>query len=315
MQKKVLITGVSGFVGSHLVSYLSSNKEYSLFGTFFSAKETTFNKDLTLTKVDLTNSNEVLSFLDSIKPDLVFHLAGLSAPSLSFKDPQKVITTNALVQINILEGLKNSNKDARILSVTSADIYGIVKKEDLPIDEETPFRPANPYAVSKITQDYLAFQYFTSYGLQIIRVRPFNHIGPGQSPDFVVSSFAKKIATIEKGKIEPVMLVGNLEAKRDFTDVRDIVTAYEQAINKGKAGEAYNIGSGVSHKISEILEKLISLSNVKITIEQDPKLLRPSDEPELVCDNRKFVNLTSWKPQISLEKSLKDTLDYWRNKV
>lgn len=312
MQKKVLITGATGFVGSHLVSYLSSKKDYSLFGTFFSKNDTN-NKDVVLKRVDLTNKEEASSFINSLKPDLVFHLAGISAASESFENPQKVIVTNSLVQLNILEALKSSN--TKILSISSSAIYGFVEKDDLPIDEETSFKPANSYAVSKITQDYLAFQYFTSYGLGIIRVRPFNHIGPGQSPHSVVSSFARKIALIEKEETEPILKVGNLAAKRDFTDVRDIVRAYDLAINMGKEGDVYNLGSGISYEIGYILEKFLSFSKLPIKVEKDESLFRPSDEPELVCDNRKFVNLTSWKPQISLEKSLKDTLDYWRNRV
>jgi GDP-4-dehydro-6-deoxy-D-mannose reductase len=197
--------------------------------------------------------------------------------------------------------------------VASAEVYGCVKKEDLPIDEETPLNPTNPYAVSKLTQDFLGLQYHLSYGLKTLRVRPFNHVGPRQSPNFVVSTFAQKIVEIEKGKREPVLPVGNLQAKRDFTDVRDVVKVYSLLMEKGEFGEVYNIGSGVSYKIAEILEKLLSISKVKITVKVDKSLFRPIDDPDLVCDVTKVTKLTGWRPEIPIEKTLKDTLDYWRN--
>ena len=216
--------------------------------------------------------------------------------------------------LNLLEAVKKAKlKDTRILVVSSGEIYGAVSKKDLPINENTVLKPTSPYSVSKITQDFLGLQYHLSYKLKIIRVRPFNHIGPRQSPAFVVSAFAKKIAEIEKNKREPVLSVGNLESARDFTDVRDMIKAYVLAVEKGKEGEVYNLGSGRSYKISEILDKLFSLSNVKIKIEIDKNLLRPTDIPDLVCDGAKFTKFTNWKPKIPIDVTLKDTLDYWRN--
>ncbi len=320
MSKKVLITGVTGFAGSFLAEHLLQSDKYEILGTYLSDDSLGIiekNKEkIKLVKIDLIDAQKVNDLISSTKPDLVFHLAALSSPADSFKTPAKTITNNIEAQINLLEGIRNSElKDSRILIISSADIYGAVLKEELPIDEKTELRPANPYAVSKIAQDFLAFQYFLSYNLKIIRVRPFNHIGPRQSPHFVVSSFAKKIAEIEKQKQEPVLKVGNLKAKRDFTDVRDMVRAYEMIIQVGKEGDVYNIGSGVSYEISEILNKLISYSKVKITIETDPNLLRPSDIPELLCDKSKFSNLTGWEPQIKIEDTLKETLDYWREIV
>ncbi|MGH7203397.1 MAG: GDP-mannose 4,6-dehydratase, partial [Candidatus Levyibacteriota bacterium] len=184
-----------------------------------------------------------------------------------------------------------------------------------PVDENTPHRPANPYAVSKIAQDYLGFQYNLSYKLPIIRVRPFNHVGPGQAPTFVVSDFAKQIAEIEKGNREPVMRVGNLDAKRDFTDVRDMVRLYSLLIEKGEPGEVYNAGNGVSHSVQEVLDLLQSFSKMKITVQHDPAKMRPSDVPDIMCDRTKVTKATGWKPQISFETTIKDTLDYWRGIV
>lgn len=178
-----------------------------------------------------------------------------------------------------------------------------------------PANPNNPYSLSKLFQDELGLQYFMSYKMDIIRARPFNHIGPRQSPYFAVPTFAKKIAEIEKGKNPPVIKVGNLDTKRDFTDVRDMVRAYALLMEKGQAGDVYNIGSGNSYLIKDVLDMLISLSTVKIEIQQDPSLLRPTDNPELRADSSKIHNLTGWKPEINLEQSLKDTLDYYRNIV
>lgn len=175
--------------------------------------------------------------------------------------------------------------------------------------------PTSPYSVSKIAQDFLGLSYFLAYRLKIVRVRPFNHIGPKQSPHFVVSSFAKQISEIEKGKKEPILRVGNLEAKRDFTDVRDMVNAYVLATQKGKDGEVYNLGSGRAYKISEILEKLVSLSFSKIKVVEDKTLFRPNDNPQLVCNADKFTKLTGWRPQIPLATTLKETLDYWRKMI
>lgn len=314
---KVLITGISGFAGSFLAEYLLK-KKLEIFGTYIERSSPlnlkTIEDELNLLKLDLLDSSSVLSTIGKVKPDYIFHLAALTSPKDSFESPYPTIENNIKAQLNILESLhKLDMKKTKILIVSSAEIYGLVNKEDLPINEHTEFRPTNPYAVSKLAQDFLGLQYFLSYGLEIVRVRPFNHIGPRQSDNFVVGRFAKKIAEIEKGNIEPTLKVGNLEAKRDFTDVRDMVRAYFLAIEKGKSGEVYNLGSGTSYKISEVLEKLINMSKKKISIEEDSSLLRPSDNPELVCDFTKFKNLTGWSPEISIEQTLQDTLEYWRN--
>lgn len=319
MSKKVLITGISGFAGSHLADYLVEKKEYDICGTFLTEESLSNVKDIrdriSVVKLDLNDEKKVLDLVKSVKPDLVFHLAALASPANSFKEPVKTITNNVSAQINLLEAVKESNIDAKILVVSSADVYGLVSKKDLPIKEETNFMPANPYAVSKITQDYLGLQYFLSYKLRIVRVRPFNHIGPRQSPHFVVSSFAKSIAEIEKGKIDPVLNVGNLSAKRDFVDVRDMVRAYFKILIEGKEGEVYNIGREKSYQIKDILDKLLSFSGAKIDIKKNVELFRPSDTPDLVCNSSKLKRAINWSPEIPIEKTLKDTLDYWREIV
>lgn len=316
--KKVLITGLTGFAGSYLAERLISENKYDVSGTYLFDDSLVGVKNikskLNLIKADLSNEKSVIDIVKDVSPSIIFHLAALTSPADSFKNPTETLTNNISLQVNLLEAVRRYNLlDTKILIVSSADIYGRVEKKNLPIDEETPLMPTSPYSVSKIAQDFLGLTYFLTYKIKIIRVRPFNHVGPRQSPHFVVSSFAKQIAEIEKGKKDPYLYVGDLETKRDFTDVRDMVNAYILAIEKGKDGEVYNIGSGVTYKILDILNKLVSMSSLKIEIRKDKNLLRPNDNPELICDATKFVKLTGWKPEISIDETLKDTLDYWRN--
>ncbi|EKD65030.1 MAG: hypothetical protein ACD_50C00208G0002 [uncultured bacterium] len=318
--KRVLITGVTGFAGSHLAEFLISKNEYDVSGTYLYQDSIAIlgeTKDkIRLVKSDLTKEDEVNDLLKSVKPDYIFHLAALASPAASFKNPLETIENNIAAQINLFSKvLSNKLLDARILVISSAEVYGLVSKKSLPMDEDTELMPSSPYAVSKLSQDFLGLQYYLSYNLKVVRVRPFNHIGPRQSSNFVVADFARKIAEIEKKIVKPVIHVGNLTAKRDFTDVRDVVRAYVLAIEKGKLGEAYNIGSEKSYKISDILDKLLGMSSVKIEISTDKEKFRPVDIPELLCDASKFKKLTNWKPKIPIEVTLKDTLDYWRKIV
>ncbi|HEY0068550.1 MAG TPA: GDP-mannose 4,6-dehydratase, partial [Chloroflexia bacterium] len=211
--------------------------------------------------------------------------------------------------------LSTVSPTARILVACSSEQYGLARPEDIPIDEDTPFRPNNPYAVSKIAQDALAVQHFLSWGQQTIRVRAFNHIGPGQSELFVASAFARQVARIEAGLQEPVLYVGNLEAERDFTDVRDMVRAYLLAITQGEPGGVYNIGSGQAYTIQSLLDAFLAASKVPVEVRQDPARMRPSDIPVLLCDASRFKQRTGWVPQIPLERTLHDILDYWREMV
>jgi GDP-4-dehydro-6-deoxy-D-mannose reductase len=312
--RKALITGVTGFAGSFLAEYLLSTG-FSVSGTHLTpdlGNITSIKDKLKLHELDLMDAKSVVSLINDEKPDFVFHLAALSSASESFDNPADFITNNISSQVNIFEGIRKASILPRVLITSSAEIYGDVAPSNLPIDEDTPIRPVNPYAVSKLAQDFLGLQYFLAYKIPIIRVRPFNHIGPRQSPAFVVPSFAKKIAEIEKGKSEPVIKVGNLNAKRDFTNVNDIVRAYAQVIEKGDPGEVYNIGFGESYKVEDILNRLLSLSEKKISIEIDQNLLRPIDAPDLICDNKKIKDKTGWEPKISIDETLKETLEYWR---
>lgn len=316
--KKILITGASGFVGTHLIEFLLQG-ENQISGTYLEPKSkenlSRFAGKINLTEIDLNNENKVFSLIKEKKPNFIFHLAASTSPADSFKDPKGTIINNVLIELNLLEAVRKlSMLDTRILIASSADIYGKVKKENLPIKEDCPLNPTDPYAVSKIAQDFLALQYFNAYHLKAIRTRAFNHVGPGQSPNFVISAFAKKIVEIEKG-IQKEINVGNLEAKRDFTDVRDMVRAYAQIIEKGEPGEAYNIGSGYSIKIAEVLETLIKFSQQKIKINVDKSLFRPVDNPELLCDATKVRKTINWKPEIAFDKTLEDILNYWRRNI
>lgn len=312
--KKAFITGLTGFAGKHLAKHLLENG-YEVSGTFLteeSAQNLENRNQINLHQLDLVDSEKTQKILEEVRPDYIFHLAAIASPRESFRDPMNTFTTNISGQLSIFESVRKLELfDSKILVISSAEVYGHVNPEDLPMDEKTPFMPTNPYAVSKITQDYLALMYHLTHKLKIVRVRPFNHVGPGQAPSFAISAFAKKIVDVEKGR-ESVMKIGNLTSKRDFTDVRDMVKAYLLAIDKGELGEVYNLGSGRSHLMSDILNMMIGMSNVEIRTEEDPALMSPSDDPELLCDPSKFINLTGWNVEIPIEKTLQDTIDYWR---
>lgn len=312
--KKVLITGATGFAGSFLTELFVSSHQFNICGTYQTEKSlqnvSEVSNNVLLKKVDFSVNSQVNELIKKEKPDLIFHLAALTSPGDSFKNSLEAITINFAIEVNLLEAVKIYSPSTRVVLITSADVYGGGSKK--PISEEAPFMPDNPYAVSKVAQDYLGLQYFISHNLDIVRVRPFNHIGPRQSPQFVVASFAKKIALLEKTSDESKLKVGNIETARDFTDVRDTVKAYYLLSEKGKKGDVYNVGSGKSIKIKEILEKLLSFSTKKLEYEIDQSLYRPSDTNDRVCDNSKLKNLTGWEPTIPMEQSLKETLDYWR---
>lgn len=306
---KALITGVNGFVGNYLSKYLIE-QGYTVYGTVI--EDNVSMENINIKKMNLLNKEEVNETIKSINPDCIFHLAGQSAVGLSWKLTTLTMDVNINGTINLLDAVRENNIDTKVLIIGSSDQYGIIKPEDCPINEEKLLNPTSPYAISKMAQEQVAKLYVNSYKMNLIMVRAFNHIGPMQSKNFVVSDFASKIAEIEKGA-EPVIRVGNLEAYRDFTDVRDIVRGYVMLMEKGEIGQIYNIGSGNAYKIQDILDILLSLSATKIKIEIDPEKLRPSDVPIIQCDNSKIEAHINWNTKYDIKDTLKDTLDYWRN--
>jgi len=317
MSKKVLVTGIAGFAGSHLAEFLLA-KDFAVFGTVLEKNNPNISHlegKINLEVCNLQDKEKVLKVIAKIKPDLIFHLAGFTIPRLSYDQPEEAFKINVFGQINIFEAVRNLKLSTRILTVGSSEEYGIVKNPKKPVNENEPLNPVSPYAVSKIAQDFCGLSYFQTYKIPIIRLRPFPHIGPRLNEMLAASSFAKQIALIEKGVQEKVIKVGNLKARRDFTDVRDIVRAYFLASQKCKPGEVYNIGSGRSYSIAGILEILLSLSKVKIKIEVHKEIFRPVDVPEIICDAEKFRKATGWSPKIKIEDTLNDTLNYWRSKV
>jgi len=315
---RVLITGISGFVGSHMAEYCLS-KGVQVFGTI-RWRSRTENIDhikdrIKLLECDIRDATSVMKAIEDSKPDYIFHLAAQSFVPTSWHAPAETLMTNILGELNIFEAMREMDTDCRIQIAGSSEEYGQVLENEVPIKETNPLRPLSPYAVSKVTQDLLGYQYHQSYDLHIIRTRAFNHEGPRRGDVFVTSNFAKQIAEIEKGKRKPVIEVGNLEAKRDFSDVRDTVDAYWLALEKGVPGEVYNICSGKTITIREMLDILLRLSPVKVEIKQDPARMRPSDVLILLGDYSKFKEVTGWEPKIPLEKTLEDLLNYWRERV
>ena len=312
---KAFITGISGFAGSHLTELLIE-KGYEVFGTFFDKSTFSnlngFENKIKVYQCDIRNYDTLKNVIEGVKPDKIYHLAAISFVPTSLKDPKLTFDTNLYGTLNLYQAVIDLEMNPMILFVGSADEYGIVNENDLPIKEECPFNPVNPYSISKASADFLSFFYFKNYSLNIIRVRPFNHIGPRQSPEFVCSSLAKQIVEVEKGLREPIIKVGNLETKRDFTDVRDMVKAYWLALDKGEPGKVYNICSGSAIQIKGVLNHLLELSSRKVEIMKDPKRMRPSDNPILQGNSSKFRRRSGWKPKIPLEKTLKDILEYWR---
>ncbi|WP_129599754.1 GDP-mannose 4,6-dehydratase [Anaerophilus nitritogenes] len=311
---RALITGINGFVGRYLAEYLLA-KNIEVYGTYFGDMNEDELSEVNLLRMDISNQYEVDKVIKKIQPNYVFHLAAQSSASISWKEPKKTIEVNVNGTLNLLESIRQLDNKCRILLIGSSEEYGFVNLEDIPVNEEQSLKPGNPYAVSKIAQSMIGQVYARAYNMDVIIVKAFNHIGPKQSPTFVVSDFSKRIAEIEKGKIPPVLKVGNLEAERDFTDVRDIVRAYYEIILKGKKGEVYNVGSGNSYKIQEILDTLLSLAKINIKVEKDPNRMRPSDIPIIRCDHSKVIDITEWKPEYKIEKTLSDVLNYWRQTV
>ncbi len=346
---RVLITGITGMAGSHLAEYALGLDGVEVFGTYrwrsrfdnlsdlqregrvsFVAGggnvvdvprlQAAVDREASPEKVnllvaDIADASSMRRLVAAVRPDRVFHLAALSFVPGSWNAPAETFEVNVVGQINLFEAIRDSGLDPLVHVAGSSEQYGLVHEHEVPMTESNPFRPLSPYAVSKVAQELLAWQYHRSHGLKTVVTRGFNHTGPRRGEIFVTSSFAKQVAEIEKGLRAPVVEVGDLTSRRDWTDVRDPVRGYWLALEKGQPGEVYNVGSGVSRSIGEMLDVLLSLTRRRIEVRQEASRLRPSDVKILWADPSKFKRQTGWQPEIPFEQTMRDLLDYWRKRV
>jgi GDP-4-dehydro-6-deoxy-D-mannose reductase len=317
---RILITGITGFVGSHLAEY-ALDRGAAVCGSY-RWRSKTENIDhlrdrVQLVDCDLRDLSSVQHLVEQAAPDYIVHLAAQSFVAASWQTPAETLYTNSVSQVNLLEAIRPRRAQApRFIAVGSSEEYGLVHEDELPITETNPLRPLSPYAVSKVTQDLMGYQYYQSYGMPIVRTRAFNHEGPRRGDVFVTSNFAKQIAEIEAGRRAPVIRVGNLKARRDYTDVRDIVRGYWRLLEAGEPGEVYNLASGRAWAIEDVLNFMLERARVRdIRVEQDPSRLRPSDVPVLVGDASRIERAVGWKAEIPFEQTLGDTLEYWRRRI
>jgi len=317
---RILITGFSGFVGSHLADYLRSNiQKAEIHGLVRPGTSLSRFPEASRSLLhfgDLLDPESLSRAIGESAPDRIFHLAGFSSSLSSVEQPDLAIKVNVLGTLNLLEAIRKSRLSPTIIISSSAEIYGLAYSNELPIKETSAFRPLSPLAVSKATQDLLGFQYFKLHGLKIVRVRLFDLIGPRQPDFYFVSGLAKKIAEVEKKKSPPVIKISSVEAKRDYTDVRDLVRALWLISDKGEPGEMYNLGSGQAWSRTELTNMMVRLTRARMVIEpEDPKQVKLLDPPILLADISKVVKQFDWKPQIGLKQSLLDLLNYWREEI
>ena len=312
--KKALIIGAGGFVGSYLIDCLHEEFNMEVYATKLQGTEFS-HPFATVRELDIMSKEDIVELLYDIRPDYIFHLAAQSSVSVAWKNPMLTIDVNIKGSVNVMEAVRELFYKPRILVIGSGEEYGHIKAGDTPISEDTILRPGNIYAATKACQNMIGSIYAQAYDMEMMLVRAFNHVGPGQAPLFVVSDFCKQVAEIELGLKEPVIRVGNLSAKRDFTDVRDVVRAYAMLIQKGMAGETYNVGSGKAMEIRKILDLIVGMSSAKISVEVDPNKIRPVDVPIIEADISKIHDVTGWKPEISIEQTIRETLDYWRENL
>ncbi len=292
---RAFVTGAHGFVGSWLTAHLEA------------CGDEVVGVDR---EVDVTNATGVRTAITRVAPDAVFHLAALTHVGQSWQDPARVLQVNAVGTLNVLEGARACESPPRVLLTSSAEVYGAVPFERLPVDEEAPLAPVTPYAASKVAAEYVGIQEHLAHGLPVIRVRPFNHVGPGQSPAFVVAALAQRIVEARRNGT-PAIGVGNLTARRDLTDVRDVVRAYRLLVDRGTPGDVYNVCTGDDIAIEEVARRMQKLAGVEVRLEIDPSLARPVDVPVVRGDPSKLKAVTGWEPEIELDRTLRDVLDHW----
>lgn len=315
---KALVIGAGGFVGGYLISRLSE-KGWEICATKLADEKINIydrdNVSCRISNLDILEENSIRNLLNDFRPDVIFHLAAQSSVALSWERPALTADINIKGCINLLEAIRNAGLSPKILFIGSSEEYGYAVNCNGPVNENAVPKPANIYAITKLTQNMIGKLYCDAYGMNIISIRAFNHIGPGQSPAFVVSDFCKQAAEILCGKRAPVIKVGNLSAERDFTDVRDIVNAYVGLAEKGRTGETYNVGSGHAVSIQYVLDKIIELSGAEIRVEIDKSRFRPIDVPLISADVTKLRNDTGWKPEIELTATLGNVIEYWKSVV
>jgi GDP-4-dehydro-6-deoxy-D-mannose reductase len=315
--KRALITGITGFAGGHLAAHLLTLGKVDVFGVAHAPGYGLdhLERPVRVVITDLRDPQFVEDVLLDVRPDHIYHLAAQAYVPAAWQAPWDTFENNIRPELNILQLMVQRNLEARLLVVASNEVYGAVAADRLPVNENSLLEPNNPYGVSKVAQDLLARQYYLSHGVDAIRARAFNHLGPRQSPQFVAANFARQIAEIEAGLRPPVVRVGNLQAQRDFTDVEDVVRAYALLMEKGRSGEAYNIGSGRPRSVQSVLDNLIRMSTAEVHVERDPARMRPSDVPMIYGDTSKLRADTGWQPTVSFEESLRRVLIYWRQVV
>lgn len=311
--KKAMVIGAAGFVGGYLIKHLNDDCGYEVVATKLPS-ETLENLPAKVYNLDILDKESIVSLLFETRPDYIFHLAAQSSVSVAWNNPQLTIDVNIKGAVNVMDAVRELYYKPRIVVIGSGEEYGHIREGETPIKEDNRINPGNIYAATKACQNMIGSIYARAYDMEIVLVRAFNHIGPKQSPIFVVSDFCKQVAEIEAGLREPVMYVGNLSAKRDFTDVRDVVRAYGLLAKNGQKGSTYNVGRGHAYAIREILDKIISYSTVEIKVETDPAKIRPVDVPIIEADISRLVEATGWAPEIAIDDTIKEVLDYWREK-
>ena len=317
--KKYLITGLSGFVGRHFLDYLNNlNEPISVLGIDRDAVNFDLHQfgqlQCAFKQADLLQSNEWEPLIALFQPDYIVHLASFSSVAFSWVNPIQSFTNNTNVFLNLLETVRKVNPRYRILSVGSSEEYGACALDQLPLTEDAKLNPVSPYAVARVSQELLSRVYVDGFGCDIVMTRSFNHIGPGQLDTFVISSFARKLLAIQNGSADPVLLTGDTTIVRDFVDVRDVVRAYDQLLRQGRSGHIYNICSGTGVTLKSVIDQMASILGISVVQKIDPRLVRPNDNKAIIGSLKKINDEIGWAPSIPLDTSLRDMLDYWRNK-
>lgn len=312
--KRALIIGAAGFVGSYLIDHIQKHCVWSIVVTKM-PQETMACPGVDICDLDILDPEAIERLLEEQRPDYIFHLAAQSSVAVSWKNPGLTVDVNVKGSLNVLDAVRKLDYKPRVLLIGSGEEYGHVRENEVPVQEDNVLRPGNIYAATKACQNMIGAIYAQAYGMDVMMVRAFNHVGPNQSPIFVVADFCKQTAEIEAGLKEPVIKVGNLSARRDFSDVRDVVRAYVELMEKGKAGETYNVGSGNAVEIRKILDMILCRSKKEIRVEVEPSRMRPVDVPVIEADISKLKACTGWEQKITLEETIQDTLEYWRQKL